>query len=59
MAKKYTVPNWSQKLLAKGIGLEPVGIVVEFENESTITFLRFKPRKFFMVNKKTGDVIES
>lgn len=56
--KKFSVPNWSQALIASAVGLDPKGVAVSFEDDSKIDFLHHKTRHEFLVNKATGDVIE-
>lgn len=56
--KKFTVPNWAQALLARGIGLDPNEVVVRNEDDRHITFLQHMPRKEFLVSKSDGKVIE-
>ena len=58
MTKKYAVPNWSQSVLAREVGLDPDNVAVEHEDDMRITFLQHMPRKTFMVSKRTGDVTE-
>lgn len=55
---KFTVPNWGQAQLAKAVNLDPDKLVVRNEDDRNICFLQHLPRKEFLVNKVTGDVIE-
>ena len=55
---KFTVPNWVQAQIAKAINLDPDNVVVRNEDDQSIYFLQYKPRKEFLVNKATGHVIE-
>ena len=56
--KKFAVPNWTQALIARGIGLDPDKVVVRHEDDRNITFLQHMPRKEFLVSKADGSVIE-
>lgn len=56
--KKFTVPNWSQALITKAVGLDPSNVAVEHEDDMRITFLQHMPRKTIMVNKHTGEMTE-
>lgn len=55
---KFTVPNWGQSVLARAANLDPKKVVVRSENECNICFLQHMPRKEFLVDKVTGDVME-
>lgn len=57
--KKCTVPNWSQALIARGVGLDPAKVVVRHEDDHNITFLQHMPRKDILVCKVDGTVIIS
>ena len=52
------VPNWSQTQLAIAAGLDPKNVSVEMENDTTIVFLQYMPRKQIMVSKADGSIIE-
>lgn len=56
---KFTVPNWSQAQLALAVNLEPKKIAVRNESDRSICFLQYDPRKEFLVDKTTGEVIET
>ena len=56
---KFTVPNWSQKLIAVAANLKPDDLCVRTEDDRTIVFLRHTDRREFLINKITGNVIES
>lgn len=59
MAKKYTPPNWNQKLIAQAVGLDPKNVTVAHEDDRNISFLQYTPRKFVLVCKVDGAVVES
>lgn len=54
--KKFTVPNWSQSILAKAVGLDPKNVSVEHENEQCIVFLQYMPHRTVTVGKIDGTV---
>ena len=56
--KKFTVPNWAQALIARGVGLDPAKVVVRYEDDSVITFLQHMPRKDILVSKADGQVVK-
>lgn len=58
MAKKFTVPNFAQALIAKAIGLNPANVAVVHETDASITFLQYLPRKMFLVGKVDGTMID-
>lgn len=53
---KFTVPNWSQAVIAAAAGLDPKKVVVRHEDDRHITFLQHMPRQGFLVNKTTGNI---
>lgn len=53
----FTVPNWSQRVLASAAGLDPEGVVVRHEDDRNITFLQHCPRCEVLVCKQTGKII--
>lgn len=53
---KYTVPNWYQSLIARAAGLEPNGVSVGHEDDTSITFLQYMPHAEIVVDKVTGKV---
>lgn len=58
-AGKVTVPNWAQKLIAAAANLNTEDISVRIEDDRLIAFIRHTDRREILVNKVTGDVIES
>lgn len=56
---KCAVPNWGQAQLARAVNLDPNNLVVSHEDDRNISFLQHNPRKQILVNKITGQVIES
>lgn len=54
----YTVPNWAQTQMAIAAGLDPAILGVEMENDTTIVFLQYIPRKQILVSKADGSIIE-
>lgn len=54
----YTVPNWAQSQMAKAAGLDPAGVGVELENDTSIVFLQYLPRKRILVSKADGSIID-
>ena len=59
MTKKFSVPNWSQSILATAIGLNPKNVAVEHEDDRTITFVQYQPHRSVLVGKIDGTVIKS
>ena len=55
---RFTVPNWGQALIASAAKLDPKNVVVRNEDDRNICFLQHKPRKEFLVDKVTGNVLE-
>ena len=53
----YSVPNWAQYQMAKAAGLDPTNVGVELENDNSITFLQYMPRKRILVSKADGSII--
>ena len=53
----YSVPNWAQSQMAKAAGLDPTNVGVELENDNSITFLQYIPRKRILVSKADGSII--
>ena len=57
--KKYTVPNWGQKAIARALDLDPNNIAVEHEDDRLIAFVQYSPREQILVSKADGTVIRS
>ena len=55
--KKFSVPNWSQSILAKAIGLDPENVAVEHEDDKCIVFLQYMPHIVVTVGKIDGTTI--
>lgn len=55
---KFTVPNWSQALIARSVGLDPDNVAVSHEDDRNISFLQYKPRREYLVCKTDGILIE-
>lgn len=55
---RYTVPNWAQTQMAIAAGLDPTNVGVEMENDTTIVFLQYMPRKRISISKADGSIIE-
>jgi len=53
---KFADPNWSQKLIARAVGLDPASVVVRLDSDDTIVLLEHKTRAEYIVNKTTGKV---
>ena len=53
----YTVPNWAQTQMAKAAGLDPSNVGVELENDNSIMFLQYMPRKRILVSKADGSIV--
>lgn len=58
-AQKYSVPNWAQALIARGVGLDPDKVAVRNDNDRNISFLQYEPRRDIIVSKVTGEVTVS
>ena len=56
---KCSVPNWSQALIAQAVGLDLDNVAVEHEDDRTISFLQFQPRKSIAVGKIDGTWVVS
>lgn len=54
--KNFQKPNWAQMLIARGAGLEPKEVVVRFEDDTRITFLKHINREEITVDKRDGAV---
>ena len=55
--KKFTVPNWSQSVLAREVGLNPKNVSVEHEDDRTISFVQYHPHCSVLVGKIDGTTI--
>lgn len=59
MTKKFSVPNWSQSILATAIGLNPKNVAVEHEDDRCIVFQQYMPHCTVTVGKIDGTVIRT
>lgn len=53
----FNVPNWSQALIAKSVGLDPKKVAVRHEDDRNIAFLQYTPHREILVDKTTGKTI--
>lgn len=59
MTKKYAVPNWSQSVLAREIGLNPKNVAVEHDDDRCIVFQQYLPHCVVTVGKIDGTVVKT
>lgn len=59
MAKKFTVPNWVQALIARAVDLDPNKVAVEHDDDRCIVFQQYLPHCVVTVGKIDGTVIRT
>lgn len=55
--KKFSSPNWSQRLIADAVGLQGLKIAVILDEDNKLAVMDLASRNEYIISKKDGSVV--